>query len=434
MDEFPILKLPEDLIRYTLRFVDPDQFHRLYRVSVKINNIVSDKKFLLDKLEWDLGVPKFELEPLFDRKSRLHLLTPYLRYVRTLTFYNKIIRSSTAWLEQKLCLRRAREMKDVKLIKYFAGENAKYILGEEFNGDNYLACIRTHIKGEKVKCDTIKYDIKDLKKILTAAENILKGKLSKIPSHHDAECELLEFMVENGQFELAKEFATREKLQHDLQYLLQGNLIKRCNLNGCREDNHIHCELYKSRDYEFIKQYLEKFPNPKISEYYFWTPEFAKALLESGNLRGAKSIPALYIVKYLNKIPDIGKLKAYTLLCADVMAIEFSHLFSDDALQSKFFCSCGKTPYKYKRCECDKIIYCNFCVSDKIHCQCEICKHELCKKCLKNSKCDCDKIFCENCVKFSCSVCSKALCKSCKIYIKVYKDIVCKECFQDVED
>lgn len=420
--EFGLLRLPGDLIKYILTFIDPDQFHNLYRVCKKINDIVSSKNFLIDKLVWDLGEDKTELESLFDLDSSIHKLTSYLRYVRTLAFYNKIIRASTAWLTQKQCVKGVIKLKNRALLKYFAGAgNIEHLLGEKYIPQNIYKCSKRHISGESVKCED--YEMEYLQQYFKLAAQISKGKL---PEDHIKEAQrypLLKLAIKIGKYKLAYELAKKYQFTNVLENLVFDELVKTENIEALKKSRYDagnNSKIIKSRNYEFIVEYLKLFPNGMLpTGETYWTPEFAKAFFEpqkSSYKWPCFKVPARYLVKYKDIITNY-KVDPESILAIDI----FKTIYRRERRIRK--CHCGRVPLKAKICadECETILMCNFCNKLKGAIVCKICKLAYYKRCNVDYVCRCGEHFiCTLCNRNKCDGCRHNLCKSCQK--------VCKRC------
>lgn len=376
MDEFPILKLPEDLIRYTLIFVDPDNIHNLYRICKRFNKILSERRFLLSKLEYDLQINRVELKPLFDLPSSLRTLTPYLRYLRVLAFHNRIIRGSGAWLDPDTCIMEAFRAGDINMVKYFSGSNSEYLLGTVYTVENASECIQAHLRGESVKCDTSIYDIVELENLFKAAKDVLKDKAPKFDNSDDA-FDILQFMVDNKKYKMAIDLAKEFDLLEDLERMLLNRFIKDESLAALeihRKDwQGIPHALYESRNYEFIKKYLEKYPELSISDHVYWSPEFARALFESGKIKSRYySVPPLYLLNYRDKIKR-DHIRVTNTLAADIMVT----VYKGRVTNSCIYCRCRRVPLKATRCTCGKFLWCNFCEKVKRPKKCPHCGRDI---------------------------------------------------------
>lgn len=414
-----MLKLPSDLIGYIFKFVDPNEFHRLYRVCKKFYVLASDRNILLTKLEYELNVVRSELEPLFDFPNDPGRSTPYLRYVLTLALYEKVIISSTAWLFKETCIKYALKAGDIELLKYFAGNKSDEYLGKRYTYNNLSKCIETYVRGESVKYNKkFEYDKKFLLKVFSMAKDIVRGKLPEL----DDDVErwymkiLLELAYKKGRFNIAYQIAQLPDMEK-LNKLLLEDFVMKSDMESCRKLIEIRKiktkKICKSTNKEFISEFFEKFPDCiKLNSDELWSPEFAEIFFK--NVKSFKKvyIPALYMIKYRDTIISSKKLiRENNILRDDVYSIIY---FVNRRRGEIKACPCGEIPLKPKLCIYECIISCNFC-NRKTYGTCKYCKGELCGLCTHEAKCSCKReIICGGCADATCDECSVAICKDCK--------------------
>lgn len=431
---FEILKLPKDLLIFILRFVNPNRLHRLYRVCKRFNQIVSDRKFLLNKLEYDLKIEKSELEPLFDLNSKLRTLTPYLRYVRTLAFYDRVIRSSEAWLEENQCIKLGVKSKDIEVLKYFNSERAEELLGVTYNKCNLYKCIKAHIRGKTVKCDT-QFNFKHFEDTLIQAEKIYRGDSSDLKA--GSSISLIKFAFKIGKFNIAFKLAEKCEATEYLENLLLNKFIADGNLEGCKQlhdplDCVIRSKLLKNNNYEFIMEYLKQFPKVRIIlSKEIWSHAFTRAFTEHISeflTNPFEYFPYWVLVKHKNSFINNSKIKYGDILLRDILMTVYNKKIKTRRLK----CPCGKIPLKAMLCSCSGIISCNFCDFKTRSGSCKYCNMELCRECAENYKCICEReIICNNCIKYYCNSCGGSSCKKCNV--KECKDCgewLCKLCMR----
>lgn len=437
MEYFPIFKLPNELVGYTLKFVNPSEFYRLYRVCKKINNMVSDRSFLLNKLEYDLSVPKSELEPLYDLKSSLRELTPLLRYIRVLAFYYKIIPSSTAWLGLNMCISISVRNKQEDLIRYFmpklADKTIAKITGRYFDEDNYLECIDAYLRGETVRCENKHFEL--LTGIFNYVKAIVKGyDPPELKRYQDSLARVLEWLVKRGKISHAFEFIKKYNIPlGQLEMFIFEKFLGEENLDACKglivhKVSLNSMNLTDAKNPEFIRGYLKTFLDPNFrNEYKIWSPAFIEVFLDTiistPKYLKSLSIPSLYLVKFKDLL--IGKnffqdLNA-TILYGDILRQEYGVKFT----MSDHYCQCGKIPLVYKECGCSIILSCNFCKS-KDYEICQLCDDPLCETCSQAFTCQCQKTICEACGGQTCDNCNTGICEKCGIFGNA--DLLCKLC------
>lgn len=408
MEEFPIFKLPNDLVGYVLKFTSPNYFHRLYRVCKKFYSLASDKNFLLDKLEYDLQISRSELESLYDIPSLRDLwkeLTPYLRYVRILAFYFKIIPASTAWISWETCVRIAQESNDIELLTYFCQGDLEEYLGRKCNSFNMVKCIESHLRGEAVKYEEKDSEIVNM--IFEYVDAVMGGKTPPELKYSGKTMyffhQLISFLVKRDKLKAAENIANRDEflLKHLKNCILE-RFVELEDIGGCRKifeengDKLEVTELPKVKNKEFIKAFIKHFPN-----YWFhgsrslWSPEFTEVFLENLDtpLLTSYIIPPLYLVKHRESFKNhIAKIILPEEFLAADIAIK---LYGKDVKIEDYLCRCTYIPLKSKLCRCGKITSCNFCNTKVVHCK--VCMSIICQIC--NFLCNCGyQNVCPQCV------------------------------------